>query len=480
MAIAAGEGHPRHRLSGAVPGEEEGGDTNLSRLLKLETVVGENTGEASVESHILLHHKAKKIADIHARLTDLSADVVEGQVLIQGVLHEQVFFVGDDDRIHHQAEDVPFATFCDVVGASSGMSAHVQGAIAKVSHRLESQHELQSRAILQFFAKVTEESTLNIMQDPSGPLCKAEAVIGETNQATPVEATIELERPAIKVRDVRVAIDNVTAEATEDQVLFAGTMSASIFYIGHSNTEYFQEERVPFSGLADVPGARTGDNITIRPSILRVDRFLTSGANVRLRAVLSTFCKVSQTCEVNVATDPNGPLVVASRVVCSGNRQVMVENTTELNVPALRIQDITARVQDVCTELIPNKVIIQGILHKQIYFVGPDQIVHHQGEDVSFSTFIDVPGAQPWMSAGVTPEVEHVGWQLTDRVSDNTEDFDTDDDVYDVYGPYGLEEREAPLYASLHQKTIIGLNVRVSEDAQVHICVAQDGAMMAG
>lgn len=213
----------------------EGGEP-VTRLLKVETVVGENTGEASVESHVLLHQKAKKIADIHARLKNLAADVVEGQVMIQGVINKQVFFVGEDDRIRHQAEEVPFATFVDIPGCCAGMSAHIQGAIAKVTHRLESFHELHTRAILQFFAKVTEESQLNVVEAADGPLCKAEAIVGECNQATPVEALVELERPAIKVRDVRVLIESVTAESSDDQVIFSGSMVCNFFYIGASNT----------------------------------------------------------------------------------------------------------------------------------------------------------------------------------------------------------------------------------------------------
>lgn len=476
MALAAGERvHPARRRNrrSAVGRVLRKGESGVTRLLKLECVVGENTGEASVESHVLLHLKAKKIADIHARLKNLAADVVEGQVMIQGVLSKQVFFVGEDDRIRHQAEDVPFATFIDIPGARAGMSAHIQGAIAKVTHRLDSFHELHTRAILQFFAKVTEEQQLNVVEAVDGPLCKAEAVVGETSQATPVEALVELERPAIKVRDVRVLVESVTAEASDDQVIFSGNVVCNFFYIGASNTEFFQEERVPFSGIADVGGCRCGDNVTIRPSIVRVDRFLTSGTHVRLRAILSVFIKVTQTCEVNVATDPEGPLVVASRVVGNSSRQVMVENTTDLNIPALKVQDITARVQDLSTEVIANKVIITGVLHKQIFFVGPDQVVHHQGEDVAFSTFIDCPGAQPWMSAGVTPLVEHVGWQLTERVSELEHAYETYD-VYEVYGPYGVEEKEAPLFARLAQKTIIQLNCRVSEDAQVHIAVDPD------
>lgn len=453
----------------------KGGDIRLgpTRLLKLECVVGENTGEASVESQVTLHQRAKTIADIHARLVNLSADVVDGQVMVQGILHKQVFFVGDDDRIHHQAEDVPFCVFIAVPGAAPGMNAHVQGSIAKISHTLHGTHELQQRAILQFFVKVTNEGQFNVAVAPPGvPAClvKGEAVIGETVVACPVENITTLDRPAIKIRDVRVAVEGVVAEVTEGQVIFQGLLTKHVFFISSDNQEFFHEERVPFQGIAEVPGACPGQNVQVHANILRVDRFLIHGTQVRQRVILQVFIKVTETVDVCVALDGTGPLVLAQCIVASGVRQTLVENTLDLDLPAQKIQEITARVTDLTAEVIPNKVIVQGTLHKQIFFVGPDDVVHHQGEDVAFSTFIDLPGAQPWMHAQVVPRVEHVGWHLECECEDDCDD-EPEDELEAALAQLGLvsHERVAGLFTRLVQKAVIEICVRVSEDQQVRV-----------
>lgn len=433
---------------------------SATKLLKLECVIGENTGEASVESRVVLHQRAKKIADIHAKLVDLSADVVDGQVMVQGILHKQVFFVGEDDRIRHQCEDVPFCVFVDVPGAQMGQNAHVQGSIAKITHSLENRTELVQRAILQFFVKVTEDCQLNVALDQKGPLVKAECVVGECTQAQPVENISDLERPAIKIRDIRVFVESVAAEPTDGQVLYQGTLVKNIFYIGTNDQEYFQEERVPFSGICDVPGATPESNVDIRVNIARVDRFLTNGSQVRQRVLLSVFVKVTETCEVCVNVSDRGTLVLLNKLVAAGSRQVLIENVAEFQCPAQKVQDITARVQDITTEVICNKVIIQGTLHKQIFYVADDDIVHHQGEDIAFTTFVDLPGAQPWMTAHVIPRIEHLTWHLTDQVAGEP-------------GARPVSERCAedtvPLFARLIQKTVIDLHVRVSEDAQIRV-----------
>lgn len=429
-----------------------------TRLLSLESVAGENLGEVSVESRILLNARAKKIADLHARLLDLSTEVMDGQVMIQGTLHKQIFFVAEDDRVHHQAEDVPFAFFVDVPGVTPAMTGHVQARIAKISHSLVDQQELSTRAIIQGFVRVTEPVRAQVVLDATGPLCRVEVLVGETTAVVPVEHISELERPAIKIRDVRVQLEEISAEVADDQVIFSGTLSRQIFFIATNNQEFHQEERTPFTGVAFVPGARPGMNVFIKPTLLRVDKFLTTATQVRQRATLSVFVRVTETAEVNVAEDPTrtGPLALCKRVVATASRQVLSETLTDLPVPAQKVSEIQARLGDVVTEVIPGKVIVTGTLHKQIFFVGPDDVVHHHAVDVPFTTFIDVPGAQPGMTAQVTGNVEHVSWHLLDPV--------TDDSIFRA------SEQAAPVvFSKLAKKTVVNIQVAVAEDQLIHV-----------
>lgn len=150
---------------------------------------------------------------------------------------------------------------------------------------------------------------------------------------------------------------------------------------------------MPFTGMALIPGARFGQNVLIRPTILRVDKFLTNGCQVRQRIILAVFVKVTETVEVNVAEEATGPLVLAKRVVATASRQVLVESVADLCVPAKKVHEIQARVTDLVCEVIPNKVIMTGSIHKQIFFVGPDDVVHHQAEASSTKTLNTHPPA---------------------------------------------------------------------------------------
>lgn len=94
--------------------------------------------------------------------------------------------------------------------------------------------------------------------------------------------------------------------------------------------------------------------------------------------------------------------------------QVLVESIVTLNQPAVKIDEIRAVVQSVRCIVIPNKVIFQGVIHKQIFFVRQDSLVAHQAEDVRFSGFVDVPGVTPDMTCSVSAVIEFIDFTLLD------------------------------------------------------------------
>ncbi len=92
--------------------------------------------------------------------------------------------------------------------------------------------------------------------------------------------------------------------------------------------------------------------------------------------------------------------------------QVLVSDTLTLPLPAEKIDEIVASIRDLECYVIENKVIFQGILHKQIFFVSTDGIVHHYGVDIPFSGFGDVPGVPAGMVCQLSPEIVFLDFKL--------------------------------------------------------------------
>ena len=189
----------------------------ITDLLKVEQVVGENASQTSLVRDIVLPGKVRKIAEVDTELRDVKGRVIENKVIVEGVLHKQIFYVDDKSGQMKEftVDDERFVHFVDVPGAMPGMNVQVHVRVEFVGHdfirevkayrdaesaedlELETEHEKDKKknvdslfrqtVVLEIFAKVTESMQLDVVVDVNGvdknnvktELLKVESVIGE-------------------------------------------------------------------------------------------------------------------------------------------------------------------------------------------------------------------------------------------------------------------------------------------------------------
>jgi hypothetical protein len=387
----------------------------MSPLFKTEVVIGENTKQVLVERNVVLAIPAIKVRNIHAEVRDITTDVIADKVVIQGVLHKQIFFVGEDNIVHHQAEDVHFSTFVDVPGADPGMNVELHPIIETVIFNLLTPTILHQKVVIEFFVKITETRQLNI-QLGSGPLVRLDQVVGENTKQELFENLVTLANPALKIDDITVVVRDLTTHVIDDKVIIQGVIHKQIFYIGTNNIEFHQAEDIEFSTFVDIPGATPGMDVEVIPRVEFVHFDLRSATSLLQKVVVEFFAKVTESVQLNIQLGP-GALLKLESVVGENTNQILVENVFSLPIPTIKIREIIAKIVDVTTEVIEDKVIIQGILHKQIFFIGEDNLEHHQAEDIPFSTFVDIIGATPGMNVHVNTRIETILFELEDTLT---------------------------------------------------------------
>jgi len=447
-------------------------------LIKADVVVGEDLTEATVDQTIHLDLPATKIADVQAKIVELECEVIEDQAVITGVLHKQIFYVGPENKVYHQPEDVIFTAVGNIPGVEPGMHCQVHPTISSIEHRLIGPlptTEVRQRVIITFFVKVTEAQQLNVVLGTTGPLYKLQRVIAEETAGTVVESLVELNREAEKIRTIRATVDESSATADEDQVIVEGVIHKQIFYIDASNRmEFHQAENVPFTTVVPLPGVRPGQEVEAKIVVARVSWTL-DGDKVNQRVVLSIFVKVTETAQTKLCTTAKGPLIKVGRVVGENTKQALVENTLCIlppGPPARKIRDITAVITDLDTQVLHGKVLVHGILHKQIFYVGANDAIIHKAEDVPFSAVVEVAHAEPGMDAQVHATVDHVGWVLVRGAPECPGPSEAEGQEY---GNDWLEE-DGPdnLFFAIEQRVVIDLFVKVTEAVQINVCV-EDG-----
>ena len=297
---------------------------------------------------------------------------------------------------------------------------------------------LQQKVVLELFVKVTETRQLNVLAG-TGPLVRLDQVIGENTRQELVESQFTLGMAAVKVTEIRAAIRDVTTDVIEDKVIIQGVLHKQIFFVGEDNVERHQAEEVEFSTFVDIPGAAPGMDVEVVPTVEFVDFELLSPTLLLEKVVVEFFVKVTQGIQINVALGP-GALLKVEEVIGENTAQILAESTITLNRPAIKIREIVARVVDVTTEVIEDKVIVQGTIHKQIFFIGEENVEFHQAEDVPFSTFVEILGARPGMNVHVEPVIETIIFELLSATS-------------------------------LLQKVVVELFVKVTETIQLQVAV---------
>ena len=387
----------------------------MDPLIRAQVVIGENTKQILLERNVTLAIPAIKVRNIVATVRELTTDVIADKVVIQGVLHKQIFFVGEDNIVHHQAEDIPFSTFIDVPGAESGMNVQIDTVIETVIFSLLTSTIVHQKVVIEFFVKVTETRQLNVLTG-NGPLVRVDQVVGENTKQELFENFFTLFTPAIKIDDITVVVRNLTTHVIADKVIIQGTIHKQIFFVNTENIEVHQAEDIDFSTFVDIPGAVPGMDVEVTPTVEFVHFELQSSTILLQKVVVEFFAKVTESVQIPILLGP-GALLKLETVTGENTKQILLENVFTLPLATVKIREIVASIQNLTTEVINDKVIIQGTLHKQIFFIGTDNLEHHQAEDIPFSTFVDIFGTTPGMNVRVDSRIETILFELENSLT---------------------------------------------------------------
>ncbi len=406
---------------------------------------GSQTVCARVEAvqEAVLPLRAIKVRNVVGVIRDLVTEIIPNKVIVQGIVHEQLFFVGTDNLVHHLADDIHFSTFLDIPGVQPGMNAQVSARIEEIITEMGPGGEsIIKKIIIEVFVKVTETVQVNVVTG-DGPTLLLKEVIGENTAQTLIEADVTLEFPAIKVDEITGDIRNLEIEVIKDKVIIQGILHKQIFFVDTNNLERHQMEELHFSLFVDVPGAVPGMEVQVQSRIEAIFFHLVNETTLRQKAVLEFFVKVTERIRLPVALG-TGPLFKVEEFVGENTVQDLSETIITLPLAAVKVREIVARLQNIETHVIQDKVIVQGIIHKQIFFISTgDNIERHLAEDIPFSLFLDIPGAVPGDNVHITPIIEAI--------------------FFDLISP-----------TELRQKVIFAINAVVTRTIQLNLVLGQE------
>jgi len=382
-------------------------------LIKVPVLIGEGSIQKMVESTVTLEESAIKVKEIRALVESLNTTVIQDKVIIQGTLHKQIFYVGEDAVVHHQTELIPISYFIDIDGALPGMNTTVTPVVEHVAFTLLDATTLHQKVILSFSVTVTDVQNLEVETgEEETPLYYVSEIEGQNSQQLIVETTVTLNQPALKVDEITAVVQDILTDVITDKVIIQGILHKQIFYVGLDNIEYHQAEDIPFSLFVDVEGAAPGMHVQVESTIETISYTLENSNDLTQKVVIQFSVVVTQSTSLNIVEGTEEPIILVDEVVGETTGQTLLQDIITMDKPTQKIRDVDAEVTSITAQIIANKVIIQGIIHKQIYYIGTDDIEYEMGEDVEFSFFVDLPDAEPGMHAALVPTIESVITEL--------------------------------------------------------------------
>ncbi len=295
----------------------EGGPKDLKvekKLLKVDSVVGEDTVSEVVKNVAQLPITAQKIFQVVGEARDVEAEVREDQVVVRGIVHKQIFLVDEKDLVRHVAEDVPFKVVVPIQGASPGFGVQVD--VKAIVDRFElvdpPGRELRQTIVLDVFVKVTEMLQLDVVVDVEGTgieavkkLFKVEQVVADVVEKTVVESKVKLPMKAEKIFRILTDIINVETEIVNGRVIVRAVLHKQLFFVDKKGYLRHVREDVPFQIVAAVPDAEPGMNVQLRLRVVgEIDFDLVDDQIVvEQTAEIEAFIKLTRTVQLEVVVD---------------------------------------------------------------------------------------------------------------------------------------------------------------------------------
>lgn len=411
-----------------------------TRRLKVENVVGEAMKQANVVRTITLPFLAKKIESVDTEIRDVEYKVIEDKIIVEAILHKQIYYVECEtgDVQEFTVPDERITEFVHIEGAEPDMEARVNVDIeycdveAVEMTGQECHRQFQQTCILKIRARVFEVIEIDVVTNvvgegltPTFQTITIDNVIGSgCQQHTITDSVVVLPENFVarKIKSVDAEIRDTETKILPDKVIVKGIIHKQIYYVTEEAGEVREiSADVPFSVFVHIEGAREKLSVSTDIRIEYIDSKLSTTViggvtrqTVKETIVLEVCATVTDKLTINIVTDVEGAEVETrtlriQNTIGEGCRQVNV--MADITTPELarKVARVDSELRDLTAEAIPDKVIVKGTLHKQIYFVSADSdLLREVSLNEPFTEFVHVEGAQPDDTVDVRGRIEYV------------------------------------------------------------------------
>jgi hypothetical protein len=334
--------------------------------------------------------------------------------------------IGPGNIVEVSAEAVPQGNWSAVSEEGAGEATTLAGEC-----RIKVKYVVSEHQPLAFY-KPAGDTDATVLSETM----EVECFCGKTEASYDISLPVEFGAIPKTTGEMHGHFVNVKATAMPGWVRVEGDVAVAVYYNdieGNSREESFV---LPFRRYLEFPEAVDGMLAAASSSVeIFTCRRNPESRKGEIRGLLHAEVRLSKLEALEVGADlhrghvfpvPAGypghhghhghktnPLLL-EEVIAVGSSQTLIQREIIFSRPARKVREpVDAVVRNLQHEIIGNKVIVRGVLIKQIYAVdAATGAVFAQDVKEAFVHFVDVPGAAPGMRAHVRARVEFVSIEI--------------------------------------------------------------------
>jgi hypothetical protein len=402
----------------------------VSRILPL--VLADGEFGITVPLKLALPARSEEFAEPELVVLDTEAVALEDELCVQLHLRQDTYFVDAASSLVKKATSRHQITqLFPVPGIAPGNDVEISAQVslqgpcrARTSGERDGALTLldgDCRIKLNYMVLDRQQVTfLHLAESDAAAMSEmlaVESFCGRSTHVLDLNLPVEFGEFPQDTGQIAACFTNSKTSVLPGWVKVEGEITATVPYYGENKQQIAETFVFPVRRYLEVPEAVSGmtANCAAKVEILACLREQDRKTGV-FRGLLNIETKLFRMEALKMATGlrsgqcfPAGTFLL-EEVIGFGSSQTLIEREIIFIRPARKVREpVDAQVRNLTHEVIPGKVIVRGVLHKQLYVVeAATGVVFAQDVDESFVHFVDVPGASPGMRVKTSARVEFV------------------------------------------------------------------------
>lgn len=372
------------------------GDQNPT-VTVMDVVVSTGSQEVTLVSTLTFKDKIEKILDIIANIFNIGYHIVGNKIIVQGMLHKQIFYMNNHGKTKFETEQLPFATFIELDDVKQHHHIRIEGRVEQMQRQLCLQGiQLKQKTTL-IFEGTALEPRRYVMYSNQGYRYRIREVVSRKECRIQEKKLTVCDVPVQEIRSIDVQINNIYGYTQLNKVVVQGVVTRRLEFATNLQNRYLEEE-FPFHYSFDISGVKPDMYVIIygendgklvqftSPTVKKDGTTIDHDINLCFCIYVCRYKQVSLLHE-------EGPIMLLQRPVGEDIFLRTLEHEIELLPDIVSLTSAEGHFFELQQELITDKMLVKGKVEYKIQYLSSALQQHDTTCVRSFLIPLDFMGA---------------------------------------------------------------------------------------